>query len=91
MIDWILRHWFVVVLFVLSLLCIGFERETLRTLATCFVYGCAVIFLSGIAVYAYTSVDFIHERNTDAIAKIYLGTCLLIGLVVAGVQFTQFR
>lgn len=91
MINWILRHWFVVLLFVVALIFIGFERETLRTLATCFVYACTAIILSGIAVYAYTSVDFIQERNTDAIAKIYLGTCLLIGLVVAGVQFTQFR
>ncbi len=89
--DWCKRHALLTILVLLALMYIGFERETLRTLATCFIYACAVVIFSGITTYAYTTVNFIQERNTDAIAKIYLGNCLLFGLVAVGVQFTQFR
>lgn len=89
--QWILRHWFPVALIFAMLASLDFERETLRVIASCVVYFCTTLILAGLGVFAFTSVNFIQERDTNAIAKIFLGTCLLVGLIVAGVQFTQYR
>lgn len=91
MIHWLYRHWFPALLAVAMLAFLNFERETLRVVATIAIYFCTTLVLAGLGVFAFTSVNFIQERDTNAIAKIFLGTCLLVGLIVAGVQFTQYR
>lgn len=90
-IDWVQRHILVIILLAVGAWFIGFEKETLRTIITCVLIGCACVIFSGITTYAYTKLNLIQEGNTDALSRIYMGNCLLFGLVCAGFYFAQFR
>ena len=70
---------------------LGGEKETMHSLATCYLLASSATIFSGIAVYAFTSINFIRTGDNRAIGYIYLGTFMLFGLVYFGHYFAQFR
>ena len=46
--------------------------------------------LSGIAVFAFTRIDFIKESLNSNLGMIFLGVHVCVGLVILGVYIAQF-
>jgi len=46
--------------------------------------------LSGIAVYAYTRIDFIKDNLNNNLGIIFLGVHICVGLAILGVYIAQF-
>lgn len=90
--DFILRHGIIAALFVSTLALTGFSSaaNTQTILYVCTIESVA-LFLSGIAAYVYTAVDFRRsEDNHVALAIIFLGVHCLVGASIVGTYFTRF-
>lgn len=48
------------------------------------------IALSGIAAFAYTKIDFIREKDSIALSRIFTAVHISLGLIVIGVYIAQY-
>ncbi|MFP4368607.1 MAG: hypothetical protein ACLFR2_03420 [Candidatus Kapaibacterium sp.] len=60
-----------------------------RTLFLVVATECLAVFLSGLALLAYTQLDFTKEENRIPIGHIFMGVHLCTGLTVLGVYIAQ--
>lgn len=89
-VDSIIRNAIAILILVCFAMLID-DKFVNRTLAIAFMFVALSIIASNIAVWAFTQINFIHERATNELSRIYLGTSILIGLVVAGAYFVQVQ
>ena len=62
----------------------------IKTLLLIAVMESAAIALSGIAVYAYTRIDFTRDTTSANLGFIFLGVHICVGLIVLGVYLAQY-
>ena len=88
--NFISRHaiWFIIG--IISVLCFNPGFAEIKTLLFITLIESLAIALSGIAVYAYTKIDFTKDMVNTNLGFIFLGVHLCIGLVVMGVYIAQF-
>ncbi len=61
-----------------------------KTISLVILFECIAIALSGLAVFAYTRLNFVHKEAYVCIAHIFLGVHITVGLIVVGVYIAQF-
>lgn len=61
----------------------------LKTILLVIVFECIAIALSGLAVFAYTKLNFVHKEAFACIGRIFLGVHITVGLIVVGVYIAQ--
>jgi len=62
----------------------------IHTILLIVVVECIAVALSGLAVFAYTKIDFTHDEAKSNLGYIFLGVHVCVGLVVLGVYIAQF-
>lgn len=78
-----------VVLAVLSILMLKPAMAELNTILLIILFESLAIFLSGVAVFAFTKIDFIGAESLEALARIFAAVHLSVGLIVIGVYIAQ--
>ena len=73
-----------------SLLLFSPGMPEIKTLLLILVIESLAIALSGIALYAYTKIDFTRESANTNLGFIFLGVHLSVGLIVLGVYLAQY-
>jgi len=88
--NFISRHaiWFIIGIISILFFNPGFAE--IKTMLFITLIESLAIALSGIAVYAYTKIDFTKDMVNTNLGFIFLGVHLCIGLVVMGVYIAQF-
>ena len=88
--DFILRHSTWVLLGVVAVLCLQPAIAEIKTMLLIIAVESLALALSGLAVYAYTRIDFTKDNQNSNPGLIFLGVHLCVGLVVLGVYIAQF-
>jgi hypothetical protein len=94
--NFIARHSSWSLIAAISLLLLYPTIAEFKTILMIFTFESLAIALSGVALFAYTKVDFINElsgginEKTNIIGSIFLAVHLLVGFVVLGVYIAQF-
>jgi hypothetical protein len=95
--NMILRHSSWIIIAVISMLLLYPTIAEFKTFLLIFTCECFAIALSGLALYAYTQIDFTRDLifgekdgKYQVIGSVFLGVHILIGLVVLGVYIAQF-
>lgn len=86
--DFIVRNLITIVLSLAGLYILAFEPEFLKVIAGSVVLTLLASSLAGIVLKVFTKIDFVKTDNILAIALIYLGTCLLIGMFAGMYYFS---
>ncbi len=60
-----------------------------KTLLLVVVFECLAVALSGLAVFAYTKLNFINKEAFNCIGFIFLGVHIAVGLIIIGVYIAQ--
>lgn len=102
--DWIKRNGLITVICLAALVYLEFSSDILQTMALIAIYFSMAVGLSGVALYAYTKIPFTRnilygeDDRLDIVERgnmvkmqgyVFLGTCLLVGLTVMGLFYTQ--
>ena len=88
--NFIIRHAIWIALVVLALLLFKPGLSEIRTLLLIVAVESIALALSGLALYAYTKIDFTKELGNLNPGLIFLGVHICVGLVVMGVYIAQF-
>ena len=85
--DFLLRNalWFIGGILALALLQPGLSE--IRSILFLVLIEFLALALAGIAVFAYTKVDFTKEISKSALGQIFLGVHFLVGLSIIGVYY----
>lgn len=88
--NFILRNavWFGIA--VLSLLILGPGIAEFKTLLLIAAIESVAIALSGVAIFAYTKVDFTRDEAGGNLGFVFLGVHICVGLIVLGVYLAQY-
>jgi len=62
----------------------------IRTLLLIILIECLAVALSGLAVYAYTRIDFTRDHARQNLGFVFLGVHICVGMIVLGVYLVQF-
>lgn len=79
--------WVAIAIF--SLLILKPAIAELNTILLILLFESIAIFLSGVAVFAFTEIDFIKTESKQALARIFAAVHLSVGLIVVGVYIAQ--
>lgn len=74
----------------LSLLILGPGLAEFKTLLLITAIESVAIALSGVAIFAYTKVDFTREESGVNLGFVFLGVHICVGLIVLGVYLAQY-
>ncbi len=88
--NFILRHAAWLCLILISILLLNPIIAEFRTLLLITIFETVALFLSGLAVYTFTKIDFIGEQSYGILGYIFLSVHILTGMAVLGVYLAQF-
>jgi hypothetical protein len=74
----------------ISLLIFRPGAAELKTLLLVAIIESAAIALSGVALFAYTKIDFTKDTASSNLGFIFLGVHISVGLIVLGVYLAQY-
>ncbi|MGE5479665.1 MAG: hypothetical protein ACM3U1_04460 [Chloroflexota bacterium] len=89
MLNWIKRNgaWLALAL-IAAALCRP-EATELRIALLAALFEALAIAVSGVALYAYTKIDFLRADWREVTAHVFLGVHICLGLVAMGIFFAQ--
>lgn len=85
----LLRHLSWIAVGIISALMLGPAIAEIKTFLLILLAECTAIGLSGLAVYAYTKIDFTKRYVGSNLGLIFIGVHVCTGLVVLGVYLAQ--
>lgn len=84
-VEYVKRHAVLVLIAIIGFVGIGIQGEqALHALALCVAAEAVALSLSWLALWVYTNVNFISNRNTDVIARVFQAVHILVGLTLLG-------
>lgn len=76
--GWTLRHFLIVLLCGIGLAAISWDWTVIKTMISSVAYFCLALALAGFGQYAYTSINFVQEKDSRILGYMFLGSCLII-------------
>ena len=89
-IDFVKRNVVWLGIAVISLLAFHPGVAEIKTMLLIALIESLAIALSGVALYAYTKIDFTQDTANSNLGFIFLGVHLSVGLIVLGVYLAQY-
>jgi hypothetical protein len=88
-VNYIKRNIIWIAALILSIILLNPGIAEIKTLMLVIAVESIALCFSGVAVFAYTKIDFIKEQPNQ-LGMIFLGVHISVGLVILGVYITQF-
>lgn len=88
--NYIKRYSLPILLLILSAFLIKPAIQEINTFILIILTELTALMLSALAVFVFTKIDFVKEKNNIVLASIFTGVHLCTGLTVIGVYIAQF-
>ena len=86
-ISWLKRNVLLIIAAFLAANYLGFEQGILNIMAMTILFTCLGILISGAAVWSFTRLEFIKEKDTTALVGIFRSIMVVIAAIVISYYF----